>query len=104
MLVPLLIERKRDGGSLSPPEWADLIAAYSGGLVPDYQMAALLMAVYWRGLDEAELDALTDAMLGSGDRLSLDTAQISQNIVLSVENIGSTDQRFIATLVGTAVD
>ena len=39
-----------------------------------------------------------------GGRLSLDTAQISQNIVLSVVNIGSTDQRFIATLVGTAVD
>jgi hypothetical protein len=39
-----------------------------------------------------------------GGRLALDTAQISQNIVLSVENIGTTDQRFVATLVGTAVD
>ena len=53
MRVPLLIERKRDGGSLTPAEWSELIGAYTRGTVPDYQMSALLMAVFWHGLDPA---------------------------------------------------
>ena len=72
MLIPALIERKRDGGALAPDEWRGLIQAYVGGSVPDYQMSALLMAVFFRGLEPAELDALTEAMLESGDRLQLD--------------------------------
>lgn len=72
MFVVPLIERKRDGGALSPEEWSALVAAYSDGRIPDYQMAALLMASYWRGLDRQELAALTDAMLASGQRLSFD--------------------------------
>ena len=70
MFVVPLIERKRDGGVLTPAEWRELIAAYTAGAVPDYQMSALLMAVLWRGLERAELGALTDAMLSSGDRLA----------------------------------
>jgi len=69
MVVPRLIERKRDGGVLSVDEWRDLIHAYSIGEVPDYQMAAMAMAVFFRGLAPQELSALTDAMLASGDRL-----------------------------------
>src|SRR5256885_16274618 len=72
MLVVPLIERKRDGGSLTPEQWSALIAAYTAGGVPDYQMAALLMAVVFRGLERQELAALTDAMLASGQRLSFD--------------------------------
>jgi len=72
MLVVPLIERKRDGGALTPEEWSALIAAYTAGDVPDYQMSALLMAVVWRGLERAELAALTDAMLASGSRLNFD--------------------------------
>ncbi len=68
MVVPALIERKRDGGTLSDDEWRELIAAYSADSVPDYQMAALLMAIVWRGLGTGELTALTDAMLASGER------------------------------------
>src|SRR6266705_5906277 len=70
MLVVPMIERKRDGGSLTPEEWSALIAAYTEGGVPDYQMAALLMAVVFRGLERQELAALTDAMIASGQRLS----------------------------------
>jgi pyrimidine-nucleoside phosphorylase len=69
MVIPSLIQHKRDGGALAPSEWTRLIADYTAGRVPDYQMAALLMAVVWRGLEPAELAALTDAMLESGDRL-----------------------------------
>ena len=72
MLVVPLIERKRDGAALTPEEWSALIAAYTEGRVPDYQMAALLMAVVLRGLERQELAALTDAMLASGQRLSFD--------------------------------
>jgi pyrimidine-nucleoside phosphorylase len=72
MLVSKLIERKRDGGALTPAEWAELIAGYADGSVPDYQMSALAMAVVWRGLAPEELSALVDAMLASGDRLHFD--------------------------------
>jgi pyrimidine-nucleoside phosphorylase len=65
-----LIARKRDGAALSAEEWGAVVAAYTEGRIPDYQMAALLMATWFRGLGPAELDALTDAMLGSGARLS----------------------------------
>jgi pyrimidine-nucleoside phosphorylase len=72
MIVPPLIERKRDGGVLSPEEWSALVAEYTAGRIPDYQISALLMAVFMRGLERQELAALTDAMLASGDRLSFD--------------------------------
>src|SRR5207253_10831223 len=72
MLAAPLIERKRDGGALTPEEWSALVAAYTAGRVPDYQMAALLMAVVFRGLERPELAALTDAMLASGQRLAFD--------------------------------
>jgi pyrimidine-nucleoside phosphorylase len=72
MIVGPLIERKRDGGALSPEEWSALVAEYTAGRIPDYQVAALLMAVFLRGLERQELAALTDAMLASGDRLSFD--------------------------------
>jgi len=72
MIIGPLIERKRDGGALSPEEWSAVIAEYTANHVPDYQMSALLMAVFMRGLERQELAALTDAMLASGDRLSFD--------------------------------
>jgi pyrimidine-nucleoside phosphorylase len=73
MFVVPLIERKRDGGALTPEQWSALVAAYTDGRVPDYQMSALLMAVLLRGLERQELAALTDAMLASGQRLGFDS-------------------------------
>ena len=72
MFVVPLIERKRDGGALTPEQWSALIAEFTAGRVPDYQMSALLMAVVLRGLERQELSALTDAMLASGSRLAFD--------------------------------
>ena len=69
MVVPRLIERKRDGGVLTGDEWRELIAHYATDQVPDYQMAALAMAIFFRGLTPDELGALTGAMLDSGRRL-----------------------------------
>jgi pyrimidine-nucleoside phosphorylase len=70
MIVIPLIERKRDGGALSREEWRSVILAYARDEVPDYQMAALLMAVLFNGLAPHELGALTDAMVESGASLS----------------------------------
>jgi pyrimidine-nucleoside phosphorylase len=67
-----LIRKKRDGGALESGEIAALIARYSQGEVPDYQMAAMAMAVLFQGLDTRELVAWTNAMLDSGDRLTWD--------------------------------
>src|SRR5262245_63424263 len=71
MLAHRLIERKRDGARIEPGEWRALDLAYAKGHVPDYQMAALLMACFLKGLDRSETAALTNAMLMSGDRLDL---------------------------------
>ena len=72
MVVARLIERKRDGGRLEGDEWRAVVDAFASGSLPDYQMAALAMAVVFRGLEPDELSALTDAMLESGDRLRFD--------------------------------
>jgi pyrimidine-nucleoside phosphorylase len=66
-----LIERKRDGGALGDDEIADLVLGYARREVPDYQMAAFCMAVYFRGLSSAETFALTDAMIRSGETIDL---------------------------------
>ena len=69
-----LIEAKRDGHEHSAAEISELILAYARDEVPDYQMAAWCMAVYFRGLTGAETFALTDAMISSGETLDLGTA------------------------------
>lgn len=64
-----LIERKRDGGVLDGDEIAWLIAEFTADRIPDYQMSALLMAIFHHGLDDGELAAWTRAMLHSGETL-----------------------------------
>ena len=70
MIVKLLLDRKREGGELSPDDIRALIDAYTRGEVPDYQMAAFAMAVCCKGMSAAETHALTDAMQHSGACLS----------------------------------
>jgi pyrimidine-nucleoside phosphorylase len=69
-----LIQRKRDGEELGAGDIRELILGYARGDVPDYQMAAFAMAVYFRGLSGAETYALTEAMIESGERLDLSAA------------------------------
>ncbi len=66
-----LIAAKRDGKTLEEAEIARLLRDFSAGDVADYQMAAFLMAVFFRGLSDAETVALTEAMLHSGSVLDL---------------------------------
>jgi pyrimidine-nucleoside phosphorylase len=69
-----LIRRKRDGQRLAPDEISELILGYSRGEIPDYQLAAFCMAVYFRGLNSTETFALTDAMIRSGETIELGAA------------------------------
>ncbi len=64
-----LIEAKREGKILAPDRIQEFIQEFTAGKIPDYQMAALLMAIYFRGLDTAETTALTLAMRDSGEVL-----------------------------------
>src|SRR5574341_436127 len=66
-----VIHRVRDGRPVGARAIAELVAGYTAGQVPDYQMAAFCMAVFFRGLPEDELEALTRAMLESGEVLDL---------------------------------
>ena len=71
MRVVDLILRKRDSGQLTRPEIDWLVAGITDGSIPEYQTAALLMAVVFRGLDPDETAWLTDAMVRSGQRVDL---------------------------------
>jgi pyrimidine-nucleoside phosphorylase len=75
-----LIERKRNGEELSAAAVREFIAAYVGGDVPDYQAAAFLMAVWFRGLTPTETYAMTDAMVASGDTVDL-AARLGRRVV-----------------------
>ncbi len=66
-----IIEKKRDKGKLSGEEIRDFIKRYTAGEIPDYQVSALLMAIYLNGCDEEETFELTKAMALSGDILDL---------------------------------
>ncbi|HKQ01182.1 MAG TPA: thymidine phosphorylase, partial [Actinomycetes bacterium] len=66
-----VIARKRDGGEIPAGQLRDFVLAYAREELPDYQMAAFLMAGYLRGFTRAETEALTEAMVASGDRLDL---------------------------------
>jgi pyrimidine-nucleoside phosphorylase len=69
-----LILRKREGEELSVDEISELVLGYARGEIPDYQMAAFCMAVFFRGLSPAETFALTDAMVRSGETIDLGAA------------------------------
>jgi pyrimidine-nucleoside phosphorylase len=69
-----LIQRKRDGGELSAQELDELMLGYARDEIPDYQLAAFCMAVFFRGLTSAETYALTQAMIKTGETLDLRSA------------------------------
>ena len=75
-----LIERKRNGGEHSDEEIAELVLGFTRGDVPDYQMAAWCMAVYFKGLSRRETHALTGAMIRSGETLDLG-ARLGRRVV-----------------------
>jgi pyrimidine-nucleoside phosphorylase len=70
MIPQWLIEQKRDGAELTETDLRAFIEGYSQGTIPDYQMAAMAMAIYFSGMTPAEVAVLTDAMMHSGETLS----------------------------------
>jgi len=101
MIVPRLIERKRDGARLEPAEIRELVLEYAEGRVPDYQMAAFLMAVYFRGFDRSEMSALMEAMLESGKRLDLSRLPMPRIDKHSTGGVGDKTSLILAPLIAS---
>lgn len=74
MLLPAeIIKRKRNGAELTEQEISFFIKTYTEGLTPDYQMSALLMAIFFQGMTEKETLTLTSCMLNSGAKVELES-------------------------------
>lgn len=99
MLARNLIERKRNGLRITTAEWNQLMRRYGAGDIPDYQMSALAMAIYFNGLDRQELGALTDAMLHSGSMLDLSHIRTPRIDKHSTGGVGDKVSLVLAPLV-----
>jgi pyrimidine-nucleoside phosphorylase len=94
-----LLAKKRDGDALSAAEIARLVQSYMEGSFADYQMSALLMAIFFRGLDDAETVALTEAMLHSGRVLDLSSVPGTKVDKHSTGGVGDKVSLCLAPLV-----
>jgi len=70
-----IIEKKRDGGTLTEAEIAFVVSGYVKGTIPDYQVSAWLMAIYFQGMTDQEAAFLTQSMLHSGEVIDLSGIQ-----------------------------
>src|SRR5260370_11240659 len=99
MHVTDLIRRKRDGGELQRNEIEFLINGYTRDAIPDYQLSAWLMAVLLRGITRAELAALTESMLNSGQVLDLSALPAPKVDKHSTEGVGDKTSLVLAPVV-----
>ncbi len=101
MIPARIIERKRDGEAVEAGALRGFLHAYLRGEVPDYQMAAFLMAVYFRGLDETETDTLVSCMLESGEVLDLSYLDAPRVDKHSTGGVGDKISLVLAPLVAS---
>lgn len=99
MLPQWLIEKKRDGQTLDADEIRWFINGYSNGEIPDYQMAAMAMAIYFRGMTLEEMAVLTDAMMRSGDLVDTSSIPLPKADKHSTGGIGDKISLVLAPLV-----
>jgi pyrimidine-nucleoside phosphorylase len=99
MRVVDLIRRKRDGHELTRDEISALVSGYTSGEIPDYQVSALLMAILWRRFTEAELAALTGAMLHSGEVLDFSDLPAAKVDKHSTGGVGDKTSLILAPIV-----
>ncbi|PIV66750.1 MAG: thymidine phosphorylase, partial [Nitrospirae bacterium CG01_land_8_20_14_3_00_44_22] len=94
-----IIKKKRDGAELSREELSFLISAYLSNKIPDYQMSSFLMAVYFRGMTDAETIALTELMLASGSRLDFSDISTPKVDKHSTGGVGDKTSIILAPLI-----
>lgn len=99
MLPQWIIEKKRDGKTLAPAEIAFFIRGYNDGSIPDYQMAAMAMAIYFNGMNFDEVAALTDAMMRSGEALDTSSIRLPKIDKHSTGGVGDKVSLILAPLV-----
>jgi len=97
-----LIQRKRDGEELAPEEIDYLVEGYTNGDIPDYQMSAFLMAVYFSGMSDREVSRLTECMLRSGETVNLSSVAGVKVDKHSTGGVGDKTSFIVAPLAAAA--
>jgi len=99
MLPQWIIEKKRDGNALDESDIREFIKEYAEGRLPDYQMSALAMAIYFQGMTSEEVTILTDAMMRSGDCIDTSALPLPTVDKHSTGGIGDKVSLVLAPLV-----
>jgi pyrimidine-nucleoside phosphorylase len=97
-----LIQRKRNGEELAPEEIEFLVNGYTNGEIPDYQMSAFLMAIYFSGMTDREVSRLTECMLHSGDTVDLSSVPGVKVDKHSTGGVGDKTSFIVAPLAAAA--
>ncbi len=97
-----LIQRKRDGGELDTAEISYLVEGYTRGEIPDYQMSAFLMAVFFAGMTDREVSTMTDCMIRSGETVDLSDVKGVKVDKHSTGGVGDKTSLIVAPLAAAA--